>query len=307
MYNQYGHGLAKIISDGKAASKTSHTSDFAEHLRNIVASSHGDESMMMEMLGSGIGAFGQAGRLEMSGGSFGEKAGMLKALANVGPDGQYNGPAQIDYVNELTGQAESIDLSGATTGAQVADLVNKRQMSKARDSIGTWDWSRIHPSSVKNVMSDIQGGITATSSKLQDQTLSAGDRSKYERLLGQQIGQLQSLRANAMQSGNDEVQRIVADGLDGSAPLNLNIDGTQFTSVAQLIDATAAASQGPVTRREAITGTDGVITGERLVTVAPPTSLPGGVLSGYQSVSKMPGGMTPEQAEQLRQQNAPKP
>jgi hypothetical protein len=276
MYDQYGHGLVKIISDGKAASKTSQTNGYFDHLKNIAANVHGDEAMAAELVGSGTGAFNQAGMLDMAGGSFGEKMAMAKAVMNmVENNGVYTGDDTIDYYDELTGTHEKLNLSSVKDGSQsLEDLVNTRQKQKGRDSMGTWDWGRVHPSSVKRTMSDIHSGITETSSKLRDKSLPVAEREKNERLLGQQIAELDSLRTNAMASGNNEVKRLVADALDGGTPLNIGVDGTPYNSVAELVEATGKGALGA------------------------------GVTAGYKSVGRM-GGMTPEEAERYRLMNEP--
>ncbi len=225
---EYGsHALAGMTVTAKAASKTSYTGGISEMLEDIKALADNDEALAMKMLGEASAAAAAAGRNDLGGGSYGEKAGMLKSLMRGG--------SSVEYTDE---QGET-----GTVSYESAQYVNDRQNQKVLDSLTTYDMARLHPTAAKNISQSYQTMTTNAAAAVQS-AKTPEEREAAMRALGQVTASFQKFKMDAATSGSSEVARVVANASNEEfKDISLEIDGQRIQTTDQLVEYAQQASQ----------------------------------------------------------------
>lgn len=203
--------LRMMAVDAKSSSKTSYTGGIDEMLEDIMRAAHGDEIMAMTMLGSASQAAMAAGRFDLGGGSYGEKAGMLKAkmrgettAASIGTDGRVEVDAE--------GNAVMFDVGSSSA-------INQRQAGKALDGLTTWELSRMHPTAAKNVSQNIPldfGRLAENMSNgIDPQGIGIAQKAAHTKTLEAGLSSLPPEVARIMSVGLTDTQNFTPVTIDG--------------------------------------------------------------------------------------------
>ncbi len=235
-----GHALAQAVVTSMAASKTSFTGGFEEMAQKIMSMSHGNEAVAMKMLGEASAAAAAAGRHDLGGGSYGEKAAMLKSAMNGGAEVTYqdeegnyriakasaavkgaDGKYQWDGMGASAAAVRGDDgryvtQSGVSMQDVAMESINNRQNQKALDSITYGEVGRLHPTAAKN----LKQGFDASMAALESQMANASSVEEQETIaaqMGALSASMDRLKTMAQQSGSAEVARIVSSADTGPA------------------------------------------------------------------------------------------
>ncbi len=305
LFNTYGSSILGMAATAKAGSKTSYTTGVTEMFDDMDAGLHGDSVLFAEQYNAARGAAERSGRYMLSKISFGEGLALAAANRQINANVRNGGPAMllddqanISYVNEETG--ETVFLPAGMTKADI----NQRMREKALDAMGTYDWNNIHPTDAKNLVSTLGEDIQTISKRIAANSYAdPAEKAKDQRLLGQRVGQLQTVRTNASTMGNGEVQRIVADGFDlireksaGGETYSFNVNGKDVHTLTDLIDEIGGGPTSEIVNRE----------GQRQKVRIPEDKVSEdfkAIKRGFDSVGR-DAGLTPEQKEMMRQQAA---
>lgn len=235
LHSDYGHALAGTALMGKVGSNTSYTGGEDQLLDDIIRAGHGSEADMMALLGQARSTAATKGLFHLSGGSYGEDAAMLQALLRVKKNGGAPLSENIEYEDEITGERGVLQTAGLDENA-VRELINNRKEEKARTSMQSWDFGRIHATSARKLAGSLHQEVQRMSADASSET-DPGLRAQKMRALGQKIAQVRSIQTSISQSSSQEVKEIFADALDnadGSQPA-LNVGGDSYSSLSELV------------------------------------------------------------------------
>lgn len=234
MYGRYSHGALATVLMGKVGSNTSYTGGEDQLLEDIIRVGHGDEGYMMSMLGEARSTAASKGLFHLSGGSFGEDAAMLQAKLKLRAGGTMS--KDISFVNETTGETETIAGTAGMDETSLNSLINTRKQEKARDGMQSWDFARIHPTAAKQLASSLHGEVQRLSSDAFQES-DPNERQRKMRALGQKIAQVKSINASVSQSSSNEVKTIFADALDNASgeQATLSVGGDSYGSLNHLM------------------------------------------------------------------------
>jgi hypothetical protein len=276
---QYGdHAVAMAAIDAKAASKTSYTDGIESMLEDIKRASHGDEALAMSMLGSATGAAAAAGRFDLGGGSYGEKANMLKAVMRAD---QADENGMVTITDRAGNAVVNEDGSVASYNVSQAGAINARQAEKARDALGQFDYARMHPTASKNLGMGLHSQFTNAVAEVSSAKTPEARAAALE-VVGQQMGEIESMKMG-MSSAPPEVQRI-------------------FNEAISKIDAKLPMADGSVQDFGNMDEMLNMLKSSVLRNVSPQNTDQAAIISGFKSASRG-GGVDPRMQEEFNRQN----
>ena len=235
LHSDYGHALAGTALMGKVGSNTSYTGGEDQLLDDIIRAGHGSEADMMALLGQARATAANKGLFHLSGGSYGEDAAMLQALLRVKKNNGEPLTEDIEYTDEVTGERGVLQTAGLNEAA-VRELINNRKEEKARASMQSWDFSRIHATSARKLAGSLHQEVQRLSADASSET-DPGLRAQKMRAVGQKIAQIRSIQTSISQSSSQEVKEIFADALDNAdgSQSALNVGGDSYSSLSELV------------------------------------------------------------------------
>jgi len=223
-----GHALAQATVTAMAASKTSYTGGFDEMAKNIYEMAEGDEAMAMKMLGEASAVAANAGRHDLGGGSFGEKAAMVKSMFNNGADTLYeDDEGNKKYISARSGSsgivmkdAVASTKNGKTTysaaaGDGVASTINSRQGLKALDSLTYNAVANMHPTAAKNIVTEYDAGMATQQAIIDNASSSDTQRANAAQAMGVMEATMENFQRIASSGGTAEVTRIANSAKQG--------------------------------------------------------------------------------------------